>query len=317
MPEASVFASDEVHVGDARHGAAAVSGVADHALDGVAARADAVTANHVENQRRVADEGEAIHVRVSRFHAPNIANHLEHVNEKMRTVFLAFDRFAMYSVRKLGSDLRMKSKLNEGKLIGYARVSTEDQELRLQIDALERAGCGNIYQEKRSGAAKKRPELDRAILDLRPGDTLVVWRIDRLARSMRELLERLTQIEAAGAQFRSLQESFDFNTAMGKFVLQIMGLVAELERQLTIERTTAGMAALKRRGEKFGRKPKLTARQIEEGKELLRKDRWSVARLAQKFGVTEFTIYRNIGGKGKFVRTKKRQYVRRTWKQKD
>lgn len=208
----------------------------------------------------------------------------------------------------------MKPTPAPGRLIGYARVSTAEQELRLQVDALEKAGCWNIYTEKRSGAARKRPELDRAILDLRPGDTLVVWRIDRLARSMRELLERLTQIEAAGAQFRSLQESFDFNTAMGKFVMQIMGLVAELERQLTIERTTAGMQALKRRGKSLGRKPKLTAGQIAEGKELLRKDRWSVARLAQRYGVTEFTIYRNIGGKGKFVRTKKRQYVRRTWK---
>lgn len=210
----------------------------------------------------------------------------------------------------------MKAMPNTVKLIGYARVSTEDQELRLQTDALHAAGCWNIYEEKRSGAAKKRPELDRAILDLRPGDTLVVWRIDRLARSMRELLTRLAQIEEAGAHFRSLQESFDFHTAMGKFVLQIMGLVAELERQLTIERTTAGMQALKRRGKSLGRKRALTAKQVAEGRELLRKEGWSVRRLAERYGVTDFTIYANIGGKTKLLRRKKRTYVRRNWKRK-
>lgn len=139
-----------------------------------------------------------------------------------------------------------------GRLIGYARVSTEDQELRLQIDALEKAGCHNIWKEKRSATRGPRPELENAIIDLREGDTLVVWRIDRLARNAQELYRRLQQISDAGAQFKSLQEHFDFTTAMGKFVLGILGLVAQLEAQMTAQRTKAGMQALKERGYKLG-----------------------------------------------------------------
>src|ERR1035437_6620864 len=146
-----------------------------------------------------------------------------------------------------------------GEFIGYARVSTEEQSLRLQTDALKAAGCLNIYEEKVSGSGKKnRPQLDLAIKDLRPGDTLLVWRIDRLARSGRELYSRLEQIEQAGAGFKSLQEGFDFSTSTGRFVLGILGLVAELERQMTIERTKAGMAALKARGKKLGAERKVT-----------------------------------------------------------
>ena len=147
----------------------------------------------------------------------------------------------------------------KGELIGYARVSTEDQNLRLQTDALKAAGCSQIYEEKRSGAAKNRPELDLAIKELRPGDTLVVWRIDRLARSGTELYRRLGHIEQARAGFRSLQEGFDFSTATGRFVLGILGLVAEMERQLTIERTRAGMEALRARGKPLGRAQEFTA----------------------------------------------------------
>jgi DNA invertase Pin-like site-specific DNA recombinase len=142
----------------------------------------------------------------------------------------------------------------KGEFIGYARVSTEDQNLRLQTDALKAAGCLNIYEEKISGSGKKsRPQLDLAIKDLRPGDTLLVWRIDRLARSGRELYSRLEQIEQAQAGFKSLQEGFDFSTSTGRFVLGILGLVAELERQMTIERTKAGMEALRARGFTLGR----------------------------------------------------------------
>src|ERR1035437_10989732 len=146
----------------------------------------------------------------------------------------------------------------KGEFIGYARVSTEDQNLRLQTDALKAAGCLNIYEEKISGSGKKsRPQFDLAIKDLRPNDTLLVWRIDRLARSGRELYSRLEQIEQAGAGFKSLQEGFDFSTSTGRFVLGILGLVAELERQMTIERTKAGMAALKARGKTLGAERKM------------------------------------------------------------
>ena len=136
-----------------------------------------------------------------------------------------------------------------GYLVGYARVSTEDQSLDLQTDALLAAGVrpDNLHVEKVSGASAKRPALDFAIMDLRPGDTLVVWRLDRFARSMRQLYARLDQVYAKGAYFRSLTESFDFGTIAGKLVLGVLGLVAEFERQLTAQRTAAGIAALKAR----------------------------------------------------------------------
>ena len=127
----------------------------------------------------------------------------------------------------------------------------------MQLDALEKAGCYNVWQEKRSASSGTRPKLELAIADLRPGDTLVVWKLDRLARNARELYARLDQINAAGAQFKSLQENFDFTTAMGQFVLGILGLVAQLEAQMTAQRTKAGMAAIKARGYKLGAPPKL------------------------------------------------------------
>lgn len=204
------------------------------------------------------------------------------------------------------------AKASEGLLIGYARVSTDDQELRLQIDALEKAGCHNIYREHVSGASKRRPQLDLAIMDLRPGDTLVVWRIDRLARSMRELYTRLDAIHAAGATFRSLQESFEFSTAVGQFILGVLGLVAELERQLTRARTKAGMDALKARGVRFGSPLKMTAARIREARRLLKRPDWSVPRVAQKFGVAEMTIYKHIPGGKMGVVGGKRQYVKFT-----
>lgn len=140
-----------------------------------------------------------------------------------------------------------------GERIGYARVSTQEQILDLQLDALKKAGCVNIYQEKVSAGGKtKRPQLDLAIKELRPGDTFVVWRLDRLARSMEEFFMRLRSIRGAGAEFKSLTENFDFGTAMGEFVLVILAAVAQLERQLTQYRTRAGLQALKDRGVKLG-----------------------------------------------------------------
>jgi DNA invertase Pin-like site-specific DNA recombinase len=174
-----------------------------------------------------------------------------------------------------------KSALSEveapkGELIGYARVSTEDQSLALQTDALKKIGCLNIYEEKISGAKRHRPQLDLAIKDLRPGDTLVVWRIDRLSRSMGDFYERLAQIEAAGAGFKSVSESFDFTTATGRLILGIMAVMAQFERQLTIERTRAGMQALKERGHKLGATIKFTADKKRQARALLKKMKWVV-----------------------------------------
>lgn len=196
----------------------------------------------------------------------------------------------------------MKSKPT-GKLIGYARVSTEDQELRLQIDALQKAGCYNIWQEKRSATRGVRPKLDLAILDLRPGDTLVVWKLDRLARNARELYARLDAINNAGAQFKSLQENFDFTTAMGQFVLGILGLVAQLEAQMTAQRTSAGMQALKERGYKLGAPNVLSA--VKASKMVAeRRAGMRVSALAKKYGISSASV-RNYVKRAARVRRRK------------
>jgi DNA invertase Pin-like site-specific DNA recombinase len=203
--------------------------------------------------------------------------------------------------------------LPKGFLVGYARVSTEDQRLDLHLDALKLAGVlpDNMHVEKVSGASAKRPALDLAIKDLREGDTLVVWRLDRLARSMRQLYQRLDQIYAKGASFRSITENFDFGTISGKFILGILGLVAEFERQITIQRTSAGIAALKaRKGKeyKWGRKLHMTPDRVKLVGDYLNgrngKPQLSGPKIAAKMKVSTASIYGywKQKGKGVFVR---------------
>lgn len=159
----------------------------------------------------------------------------------------------------------------------------------MQRDALEKAGCWNIYEEKRSATRGKRPQLELALMDLRKGDTLVVWKLDRLVRNARGLYALLDRIHDAGANFKSLQEQFDFSTPMGAFVLGILGLVAQLEAQMTAHRTSAGIAALKAHGGSYGAKPKLSpakaARMVAE-----RKAGVTVAKLATKYGVSTASV---------------------------
>jgi DNA invertase Pin-like site-specific DNA recombinase len=181
-----------------------------------------------------------------------------------------------------------------GELIGYARVSTREQNLALQLAALEACGCLQIYQESLSASAKKRPDLDAAIKELRPGDTLVVWRLDRLARSMRELYTRLDQVAEQGASFKSLTENFDFTTATGKLILGFIGLMAEFERQLTIERTTAGLQAARARGVDLGAPRRFKAKQRLMATKLLaerHKTKMSFREIARRCGVSTGTIY--------------------------
>ena len=200
-----------------------------------------------------------------------------------------------------------------GFLVGYARVSTEDQSLDLQTDALAAAGVlpDNMHVEKVSGASAKRPALDLAIMDLRPGDTFVVWRLDRLARSMRQLYARLDQIYAKGAYFRSVQESFDFGTISGKLVLGVLGLVAEFERQLISQRTTAGIAALKKRkgsDYRWGKTLHMTPDRVKLVGDYLNgrngKKQLSGPKTAAKLKVSTASIYGywKQKGKGHFVR---------------
>lgn len=182
-----------------------------------------------------------------------------------------------------------------GYLVGYARVSTEDQSLDLQLDALRKAGVlePNIHVDKASGATQKREGLEFALKDLRDGDTLVVWRLDRLARSMRQLYGILDRIYGKGASFRSLSESFDFGTASGKLVLGVLGLVAEFERQIISQRTAAGIAAVRaRRGEgaSWGPKVYMTPDKIKRAGALLNSG-MSGPKVAEKMGISSATVY--------------------------
>jgi DNA invertase Pin-like site-specific DNA recombinase len=149
-------------------------------------------------------------------------------------------------------------------LIGYARVSTADQTNALQLDALKAAGVERIFTDTASGARADRPGLAKAVAALQPGDTLVVWRLDRAGRSLSHLLALIGGIESRGAHFRSLNDHIDTSSATGRLVFNVLGSLAQFERELTIERVNAGLAAAKARGQRMGRRPKLAGRQRSE-----------------------------------------------------
>jgi DNA invertase Pin-like site-specific DNA recombinase len=181
-------------------------------------------------------------------------------------------------------------------LVGYARVSTLDQNPALQTDALTGAGCERIFTEKASGAQRDRPELKAALDYLRQGDTLVVWKLDRLARSMRQLIETVEEMEQQGIGFRSLTESIDTTTPGGRLVFHIFGALAEFERAVIRERTSAGLVAARARGKKGGRPTRMKARDIAAAKALLADPNISVEEVAARLHVSPATLYRHIPG---------------------
>jgi DNA invertase Pin-like site-specific DNA recombinase len=185
---------------------------------------------------------------------------------------------------------------HEGRLIGYARVSTADQKLDLQIDALKRAGVleDNIHADKASGVRDSRRGLMNAWRDLRRGETLVVWKLDRLGRSLTDLLKKMEELHTMGVSFRSLTESIDTGTAMGKLVPHVMGAVAQFERDLTRERTAAGMRSAQNRGIRLGAKRKLSDENLEQAKGMLK--RHTVRDVAAELGVSPGTIYNYFPG---------------------
>ena len=142
-------------------------------------------------------------------------------------------------------------------LVGYARVSTEDQKLDLQLDALKSAGCEKLFSDHVSGASNLKPGLEEALAYLRPGDTLVVWKLDRLGRAVKGLIELVDELHGRNVQFRSLTDSIDTSTSAGKFFFHVMAAMAEMERDLIRERTNAGLTAARARGRMGGRKPKM------------------------------------------------------------
>lgn len=176
--------------------------------------------------------------------------------------------------------------------IGYARVSTDDQNLDLQRDALNRSGCAKIYQETASGKAVGRPELEQCRKALRPGDTLVVWRLDRVGRSLPDLVQIVAELEQQGIGFESLSERIETGGAAGKLVFHVFAALAEFERNLIRERTHAGLAAARARGRAGGRKPKLDAQQIHEINRLMTDPNVSVNQIAKRYKVSRTTIYK-------------------------
>ena len=184
-------------------------------------------------------------------------------------------------------------------LIGYARVSTHDQSPALQLDALKAAGCERVFTEKASGAQRDRPELAAALSFMRQGDSLVVWKLDRLARSLPQLIETVAHLEAKGIGFRSLTEAIDTTTAGGKLIFHIFGALAEFERSVIRERTRAGLKAARDRGRKGGRPPALSAADLAAAKAMLRDPEITVAEVAQRLRVSAATLYRHLpGGRG-------------------
>jgi DNA invertase Pin-like site-specific DNA recombinase len=177
---------------------------------------------------------------------------------------------------------------------GYARVSTDDQTPALQLAALKRAGCKTVFKDEGlSGATTKRPALTRCLKTLQEGDTLIVWKLDRLGRSLRDLIAMLDDFRARGVKFRSLTEAIDTDTPTGRAMWQMIGVLAELERGLISERTRAGVKAAQRRGVKFGPKPKLTAQQIVHARKLINQGDTpqSVAAILR---VSRATLYRAL-----------------------
>src|SRR5512142_3104082 len=179
-------------------------------------------------------------------------------------------------------------------LVGYARVSTHDQTLALQQDALTAAGCARIFTDTASGSTTDRPGLEDALGYARPGDTLVVWRLDRLGRSLRHLIDTITALQARGIGFRSLQEQIDTTTSGGKLIFHVFGALAEFERDLIRERTQAGLAAARARGRLGGRPRALDERKAQIAQALYADKTNSIADICRTLRVSRATLYRYV-----------------------
>jgi len=175
--------------------------------------------------------------------------------------------------------------------IGYARVSTEDQKLDLQLDSLNKAGCEKIYEEKLSGKNINRTELQNCLKSLRGGDTLVVWRLDRLARNLSDLINIVNDLSKNNIFIESITEKIETETATGKLIFHIFGALAEFERHTIRERVIAGIKAARKRGIVGGRKSKLNDKETEHMKLLFKDKTKSVSQIARDFNVTRKTVY--------------------------
>jgi DNA invertase Pin-like site-specific DNA recombinase len=179
-------------------------------------------------------------------------------------------------------------------LLGYARVSTADQNPELQLDALKAAGCYRLFVDTASGALDERPQLAKVLDQLRPADTLVVWKLDRLGRSLRHLIDTIAELQRREVGFRSLQEDIDTTTPGGKLVFHIFGALAEFERDLIRQRTLAGLAAARARGHAGGRPPSMTPTKIALARQMYDARQHSLAEIARALGVSRASIYRHL-----------------------
>jgi DNA invertase Pin-like site-specific DNA recombinase len=175
-------------------------------------------------------------------------------------------------------------------IIGYARVSTQDQNTELQTDALDKAGCEQIFKEKFTGKLRERPELSHCLKTLREGDVLVVWKLDRLARSLKDLVEIIDDLNERKVGFKSLTESIDTTSSGGRLVFHIFGALAQFEHELIRERTIAGLHAARARGRKGGRKPAMSASDVKKAAAMLSDPTMTKTEVAQHFRVSRTTL---------------------------
>lgn len=176
---------------------------------------------------------------------------------------------------------------------GYARVSTTDQNLESQIDALHKAGCDQIFKEKMTGTRRDRPQLDEMLKYIRPGDKVVVYKLDRISRSTKHLIELAEHFNEKGVDFISLHDSIDTSTAMGKFFFKIIASIAELDRDIISERTKAGLEAARARGRKGGR-PKKDKTKVEMAMMMYDSRKYTVDEIQEATGIGKSTLYRYL-----------------------
>jgi DNA invertase Pin-like site-specific DNA recombinase len=178
-------------------------------------------------------------------------------------------------------------------IVGYARVSTQDQNLQMQIDALQNAGCFEIFEEKITGTKKDRPALNEMIKMLRHGDRVVVYKLDRISRSTKHLIELVELFEEKGVEFVSVQDNIDTSTAMGRFFFRIMASIAELERDIISERTKAGLSSARARGRNGGR-PATDKKKVDLALKMYCSKQYSIREIVNATGISQSTLYRNL-----------------------
>lgn len=178
-------------------------------------------------------------------------------------------------------------------IIGYARVSTTDQNLNMQIDALEKYGCERIYQEKITGTKKDRPQLAELMTILRPGDKVVIYKLDRISRSTKHLIELSEFFGKTGVEFISIQDSIDTSTPMGRFFFRVLASIAELERDIISERTRSGLESARARGKKGGR-PRVAKENLSLAIKMYNSRKYTIKEIVIATNVSQSTIYRNI-----------------------